>query len=207
MTIVRLTFTLLLAFSLAAIASAQKEVMADPAPSIGTTLESVQNGIFISKGGGFSLAIAQIPSQTIEKGRGKAAGRQFTWVFERTLYTAMYLPSAGDPPTGSFEDMQHGTETAVLRDGGKIISEKPIKCGGYAGIEFRYVSAKGVHFINRSYIVGAFGYQIVGGYADEKDEKAVLDVLDSFKLLIDKPSSKSHYLTQDLVLRTPLPTS
>jgi hypothetical protein len=176
-------FLSLLAFSYS---NSQTGGLGWPPSSSPTTGESIQGGVFVSTNGGFSIAITQMPSKTIDmpSANSEVIGKQFAWVFERTLYTAMYrIDPEGNPLPQSYIDIEHGTEKAVLANGGKIISEKPIKYGDYGGIEFRYVSAQGVHYINRAYIVGDFGFQIVGGYADEKDEKGVMDVLDSFKIL------------------------
>jgi hypothetical protein len=158
--------------------------------------DSVQADVFESKNGGFSIAIPQMPSKTINRGTDKAkakgidTGKQFVWLFERTLYTAFYSPpidNDGNPSPPAYADMESGTRKGVLRQNAKLISEEPIKLGEYRGTEFRYVSAEGVHYISRIYLVGDMGYQIVGGYADDKDEKKVLEVLDSFKLLRGRP--------------------
>jgi hypothetical protein len=79
--------------------------------------------------------------------------------------------------------MESGTRKGLLNGGARIISEKPIKLGEYRGTEFRYIISNGVKYIGRIYLVGDFGYQIVGGYLEEKYEKEVLDVLNSFKPL------------------------
>lgn len=177
-----LSFTLLLAVSLAACANSQT-VQPTPLAPHQLTGESAHDGLFESKNGGFSIAIPQMPSKTIEKGTDKAkakgidTGKQFVWIFEKTLYTAFYSPPVdhdGNPLTPVYADMEIGTRKGAPRQNAKLISEKPIKLGENRGTEFRYVSAEGVHYINRTYLVGDVGYQIIGGYVDEKDEKKVL---------------------------------
>ncbi len=154
---------------------------------------SIESGVFTSKGGGFSLAISEMPFQTIDSAsetaitKGVDAGKQFVWKFDKTLYTAFYTPPVdkdGNAMPPVYEDMITGTRKGVLRSNVTMISEKPISFGGkHRGTEFRYISTEGVRFINRTFLVGDTGYQIVGGYSEDKYEKEVLDVLDSFKLL------------------------
>ena len=190
---------LVLTICVATAANANSQTQAQPTPlySIESTGEFVKDRIFESTNGGFSIAIPQLPSKTIELGTYKArekkidAGKQFAWVFERTLYTALYTPpydADGNPSALAYADMESGSRKGILKANAKLISEKPIKFGEYQGVEFRYTSVEGVHFIGRTFLTGDMGYQIVGGYADEKDEKKVLEVLDSFKLLKENPT-------------------
>jgi hypothetical protein len=164
--------------------------------SVEPTGTFINADIFESTGGGFSIAIPTMPLRTLDYGSEKAkakgvdAGKQFLWQFERTLYTVAYYPpvnSDGNSVSQVYEDMVSGTRKGAIRQNAKILSEKPIKIGEHRGTEFRYVSAEGVQYINRSYLVGDLGYQIVGGYMDETGEKEVLEVLNSFTLL---PSSQ-----------------
>ena len=150
----------------------------------------LDNGIFRSVSGRFSIAIPELPKQTIDKGNEKAkakgvdAGHQFVWIIGRTLYTLYYNPPVdnnGNPSPQVYADMQNGTRKGILNSGAKLLSEKPFTRGKYSGTEFRYVISNGVQYINRVFLVGDFGYQVVGGYADQTDENAVIAVLDSFK--------------------------
>jgi hypothetical protein len=59
--------------------------------------------------------------------------------------------------------------------------KKPFKSGRIAGTEFRYTGNETVQFINRVFIVGKTGYQLMGSYADPKDEAEVTGILDSFR--------------------------
>ena len=79
-----------------------------------------------------------------------------------------------------YADIENGTRKGIINGKATLISEKPIKLGKYRGTEFRYVIANGVKYINRIYLVGDMGYQIVGGYLDAKDEPKILKVLNSF---------------------------
>lgn len=155
--------------------------------------ESVENGIFRSAGGRFSIAIPELPKQTIDKGTDKAkakgidAGKQFVWLIGRTLYTIYYGPpvdSDGNPRQQVYADIENGTRKGVANGGATLLSEKPVTLGKYHGTEFRYVLPNGVRYVNRIYLIGDMGYQVVGGYADQKDENAVLAVLETFKPLI-----------------------
>lgn len=157
--------------------------------AVQTVGESVENGIFTSTSGKFSIAIPQMPKQAIDyasekaKAKGIDVGKQFIWVFEKTLFTLYYNPpfdSDGNSLPQVFKDMENGTRKGILNGKAKLLSERPITLGKYRGTEFRYSIANGVRYINRVYLVGDMGYQIVGGYADEKDEQAVIAVLDSF---------------------------
>jgi len=163
--------------------------------------ESVENGVFRSTGGGFSIDIPALAKQTIDKASEKAkakgvdVGKQFVWLFERTLYTIYYNPpfdNDGNPYPQVYADLENGSRKGVIKSNAKLISETPIKFGVSQGIEFRYASAEGVHFVMRTFLVDDVGYQVVGGYADDKDEKKVLEVLDSFKLLKENPT-KSYF--------------
>ncbi|MBK8148917.1 MAG: hypothetical protein IPK58_12085 [Acidobacteria bacterium] len=112
------------------------------------------------------------------------------WLFEKTLYTLYYNPPFdfdGNPSPQVYADIENGTRKGILNSNATLISEKPIKLGEYRGTEFRYVISNGVRYINRIYLVGDMGYQVVGGYADEKEERAVIAVLDSFTPLKSKP--------------------
>jgi hypothetical protein len=207
--------SLFLLFLLGATARGQK---ATPSPSpteesdtggvvmLATTGVSVDKGVFVSKEGGFSISIPELPKQTIDKAtikakaRGADVGKQYVWLFERTLYTIYYNPPVdndGNSYPQVFADMESGSRKGLLRANAKLITENPIKFGEYQGTEFRYVSGQGVHFVNRTFLVDDVGYQIVGGYADDKDEKTVLEVLDSFKLLKENPTKSRFSVPTD----------
>lgn len=169
-----------------------KPVVAPPTPPIVTfrsTGDSVEGGTFRSINGRFSVAISELPKQTLDRATEKArangidVGKQFVWTFEKTLYTLYYGPPVntdGDPYPQVFADMEIGTRKGIHNGGATLLSEKPFKLSQYSGTEFRYVASNGVRYINRVFLVGNMGYQVVGGYADEKDEKAVITILDSF---------------------------
>jgi hypothetical protein len=191
----RLSFTLLLTLSFAGYVNSQtkpsKGFIPPPPTAVPITGASVEAGVFESKTGGFSIAISQLPLQTLERGtdkgraKGLDLGRQYLWKFEKTFYTAFYCPPLdfdGNPMPQVYADMQSGTRKGIANGGARLTSEKRIKLGEYPGTEFRYTSHEGVKFINRTYIVGDIGYSIMGGYIEEKYESEVLRVLDSFKL-------------------------
>jgi hypothetical protein len=165
----------------------------DPPKSLTTTEPTkvaIENGRFHSEDGRFSVAISEMPSMTMDvgsekaKSRGIDAGKQYAWRFEKTLFTVMYTPPV-DPDGNRFpnvlDDLVSGSRKGALRQNVKILSEKPFKHGDFEGVELRYVSAQGVTFINRLFIAGSFGYQVVGGYVDD-NENVVLEVLNSFQL-------------------------
>lgn len=182
---------LLLTLSLSNVVKSQSgAVPAKSSTVVQTSGESVENGIFKSVSGKFSIAIPDLPKQTLDmatekaKANGIDVGRQFIWVYEKTLYTLYYNPAFdfdGNPSPQVYADIENGTRKGILNSQARLISENPIKLGSYRGTEFRYVGSNGVRYINRVFLVGDMGYQIVGGYADEKDEQAVIAVLDSFK--------------------------
>lgn len=192
-----LSFALLLSVLLVNCSNSQtKSVQPPTLTSVPTTGASVEDGVFESRDGGFSIAIPQMPLQTLDYGKEKArakgvdAGKMFVWKFERTTYTATYLPPVdldGNPSPQLYEDMEIGSRKGIHNANAKLISEKPIKLGENRGTEFRYINAEGAVFIGRIYLVGGVGFSIVGGYAEEKYEKEVLEVLNSFKLLKSKP--------------------
>ncbi len=163
------------------------------APDIGA---SVENGVFVSKGGKFSIAIQQMPKQIVDQAKGKAldegidVGKTFVWIFEKTLYTIYYNPPVdpdGTPRPQDYVDIETGTRKGALNGGAKITSEKRISYGKYRGTEFLYELPNGVKYIGKTYLIGDIGYQVVGAYADEAHKKEVLDVLASFKPLEPKP--------------------
>src|SRR5436190_7266104 len=137
------------------------------------TNDRVESGAFRSMSGGFSLAIPEMPFETREYGSEKAkakgvdAGKLYLWKFGKTIYTAFYSPPVnkdGDPLPESLASMQSGSRRGISSGHGTLVSEKAIKYGENPGTEFRYVSADGIKFISRLYLVGNIGYQIVGGY-------------------------------------------
>ncbi|HEX8736117.1 MAG TPA: hypothetical protein VF721_12390 [Pyrinomonadaceae bacterium] len=156
---------------------------------------------FDSVEGNFTINIFQAPSQTLDLGtetahkKGIDAGKMFIWKIEgtsnseRTFYTVSYsnpFDSDGNAMPHNFDDMNIGFRKGIARQGAKLISEREISYDKYPGREFRYVASNRVKFIGRSYLIKTMDYQIVGGYVDDKNEKEVLEVLDSFKLLTDK---------------------
>jgi hypothetical protein len=154
--------------------------------------DMVENGIFRSINGRFSIAIPELPKQTIDKATEKAkakgvdVGKQFVWVFDRTLYTIFYNPPVdndGNPYPQVYADMEIGSRKGIHNGGATLLSEKPIALGKHQGTEFRYVLPNGVRYIGRIFLMGDIGYQVAGGYADVEDEKKVLAVLDSFRPL------------------------
>lgn len=158
--------------------------------SIVSSGDRVEAGIFESIRGKFSIAIPELPKQTIDKATKKAkamdvdVGKQFVWLFEKTLYTIYYNPPFdpdGNASPQVYADMENGTRKGILNNNATLTSEKPIKLGENRGTEFRYSLANGVRYISRIYLVGEMGYQVVGGYADQKDEQEVIKILNSFK--------------------------
>lgn len=167
----------------------------EPTKVISGSGETVENGMFRSTGGNFSISIPALPKQTIDnatekaKAKGIDVGRQFVWVFERTLFTIYYNPPVdkdGNPSPQVYSDLQIGTRKGIFNSGATLTSEKPFTLGSISGTEFRYVISNGVKYINRVFLVGDMGYQVVGGYAEEKYEKNVLDALNSFRPLQEK---------------------
>lgn len=143
---------------------------------------------FESKAGNFSINISQAPIQTrnLDAEKGEEPGKQFIWQFERTTYTVMYSAFDNNDLSRAFDDMNSGVRKGIGRQGGKLISEKEISFGKYAGREFRSIAANGVTYIGRNYLVNDIGYLLTAGFVDEKSEKEALEVLDSFKLLTEK---------------------
>jgi hypothetical protein len=139
---------------------------------------------FESKAGNFSINI----SQPLLMNRNVGSGKQFGWKLEKLSFTAMYSPlfDSDGSPVQQFDQMNSGVRKGTLRQGNKVISEKEISYGKHPGREFHSISPNGVKFITRNYLINDMGYQIIGVYVDEKDEKEALEVLDSFKLLSDK---------------------
>lgn len=187
--------TLCLLFSLSGLLINCSSVQPTPFRPIQSPTIMVEGKSFESKAGNFAINIFQAPLQTLDMGtetaekKGVDTGKQFVWKFEKTLYTVMYaspFDADGNPMPQDFDDMNIGVRKAIGRQGAKLISEKEISYGKHPGREFRYMASNGVKFIGRNYLVETMAYQIVGGYADDKDEKEVLEVLDSFKLLTDK---------------------
>jgi len=161
----------------------------DAATTIQMSGDYHENGFFRSDLGKFSIAIPAFPTQILDeasekaKAKGIDVARQFVWVFGRTLYTIYYdtpFDKDGNPSPLVYADMQIGTRKGILNRGATLLSEKPFKHGKIKGTEFRYVISNGVRYINRVFLVGDMGYQVVGGYADEKDEKSIIAVLGSF---------------------------
>jgi hypothetical protein len=185
-----LSVALMLTIGFAVVVKAQSDsVRPKPKVVAESTGESVENGVFTSINGKFSIAIPELPKQRLEFGTEKARakgidiGKQFVWVFEKTFYTLYYNPGFDPDGNGWVQDltsMVTESRKGILRTKATIISEKPIKLGSYRGTELRSVDSIGVKYIARVYLVGNTGYQLVGGYADEKDEKAVITILDSF---------------------------
>jgi len=167
--------------------------------------ESVENGIFHSYGGKFSIAIPALPKQTIDKATEKAkanrvdVGKQFAWVFDHILYTIYYTPPVdfdGNPSPQLYADIESGTRKSLLKTS-RLISEKPVALGKYNGTEFRSVLPNGVLYITRTYLVGDRGYQLMAGYTDQAYENEVLRVLDSFKPSYEGPTESRFFTATD----------
>ena len=167
----------------------------EPAKVISGSGETVEDGMFRSTGGNFSISIPALPKQTIDnatekaKAKGIDVGRQFVWIFERTLFTVYYNPPVdkdGNPSPQVYSDMQIGTRKGIFNSGATLTSEKPFTRGSISGTEFRYIISNGVKYVNRVFLVGDMGYQVVGGYAEDKYEKDILDTLNSFKPLKER---------------------
>lgn len=192
-----LTASVLLTMSFAIVVKTQTDSV-QPTPKVVVVRggNSVEKGVFTSINGKFSIAIPEIPmlerdlATEKSKAKGIDVGKQFFWVIEKTLYTLYYkhpFDTDGNPSRPVYSDLENGTRIGILNGRATLVSEKPIKLGSYRGTEFRSVDSIGVKYIARVYLVGNTGYQLVGGYADEKDEKAVIATLDSFKPLKGKP--------------------
>lgn len=167
---------------------------------------NVKTNKFESEGGNFSISILENPTQTRDLGtelankKGKDVGKMFIWQFEKTVYTLMYKnaldkdgnplePDGGDPKTQSDRDLEYlktGMRRGIDNSNAKFISEKSISFKKFSGSEYRYTTPDGGKFIGRVLLIDGTGYQIVGAYIDDKDEKTVLEILDSFGLLKEK---------------------
>ena len=147
---------------------------------------------FESKEDNFSINISHEPFQTRNMGseiadkKGVDVGKLFVWKFEKFAYTVMYMgpyDRDGNDLPQDWLDLDDGTRKGILNEGGKLISEKPFSYAKYQGREFRSLTKDEVKSITRIYLIDTMGYQMWGLYLSEKDEKEVLEVLDSFKLL------------------------
>jgi len=193
-------FTLMLLVACAGCLMAQTAQTIQSDPSAGRkpilhfekAVDSIESGSFKSVGGGFSLALAEMPFETREyssetaKAKGIDAGKLYLWKFDKTIFTAFYSPpfdKDGNPLPTVYTEMESATRKGIIAGRGKLISEKRIKFGDNEGTEFRYESAEGIKFIGRIFLIGDIGYQIVGAYAGEYGESEVLKVLDSFELV------------------------
>lgn len=150
---------------------------------------------FESTEGGFTIDIFQVPIYTqnleaeIPNKKDKGVGKMFVWKSGKILYTVLYndsLDFSGSATSQNLEDFNKGVRKTVARNQGKIVSEKPISLDKYRGTEIRYIFPNGIKFICRNYLVDKRGYGVSAGYTNDMDEKEVLEVLDSFKLLINK---------------------
>lgn len=151
----------------------------------------LDNGVFTSKEGRFSIAISDWPTNTIDvaselKDTEKFNSKQYQWIINRKVFTVQWafpIPNAKEPEPLLFSDMEIAIRKAVLNTGGTMLSEKPITYGSHRGTEFRSVSNDGVKFIYRTFKIGDSGYQLIGSHHNRFDEKATEDILDSFKVL------------------------
>ena len=150
---------------------------------------------FESKEGNFSINIAAAPTQVRSLASEAAqkkridVGRQFFWQMEKSVYTVMYSnPSDadGNPLALSLEQMNAGSRKGITDSGGKLIAEKAIAYGKHKGTEFRGEMPNGVKYIGRNYLIGGVGYLVTGAYIEATREKEVLDVMNSFKILVEK---------------------
>lgn len=176
-----------------------------PIDSLPSAKVNAETKRFESTGGKFAISISEAPLEIRDLGtetankKGVDVGKMFIWRFEKTFYTVLYknplssdgntLEPDGDPKSQNLRDFEAykvGMHRGIASINAKLISEKAISFNQYPGAEFRYISAGGIKFIGRIYSIDSVGYQIVGGYGDDKDEKEVLKVLNSFKLLTDK---------------------
>ncbi len=89
---------------------------------------SVVDGKFVSDSGRFSISIPAMPMKTMDIGTEKArakgvdVGKQFTWQFDETFYTIMYIPSVdsdGNPFPIVYKDMVMGSRKGVSQREGK----------------------------------------------------------------------------------------
>ena len=186
------TFCLLITlFSTFAIFSAaQQKPVPQPTPQT-----NPQAKRFESKEGNFSINIFKAPTEVRNLASEAAqkkridVGNQFFWQFEKTVYTVMYsnpLSADGAAMPLNLNDMNSGSRKGIANIvGAKLLSEKNITFGKYQGTEFRTLMPNGVKYIARNFLIGKMGYLITGGYVDDKDEKEVLAVLDSFKILVE----------------------
>ena len=175
-----------------------------PVESLPSAKVNTETKRFESTGGKFAIGITEAPLEVRDLGtetankKGIDVGKMFIWKFEKTLYTILYkkplsadgnsLQPDGDPKSQNLRDFEAynvGMRRGIAQSNSKLISEKRISLNEYPGTEFRYVAPDGTKFIGRMYSVNSVGYQVVGGYADDKAENEVLEVLDSFRLLPD----------------------
>jgi len=173
-----LSLALMLTMIVVGYSSAQRK----PPTVVIPTGDYVRAGVFHSTDGRFSIAIAELPPNSLDQSttpkKDLGAGKQFVWAFTKTKYTAFYNPmpeAVGAPALRVFAAMESGTNTSI--------TEIPIMLGKYRGTEFRYTGPDGIRYINRIYLVEDIGYQIAGGYAEPKYEREVLKILNSFKSL------------------------
>lgn len=163
--------------------SAQKKPAPTPSPTV-----TVKAAKFESKEGNFSINISGAPSQSrsLEAEKGVSPGQQFFWQSEKTVFSVMYSAFEQSSVARAFEQMNSGTRGSIEGMVGKSYTEKDITFGKYPGKEFKFVAPNKVTYVMRNYLVNNVGYLVTAGYADQASEKEALNVLNSFKLLIEK---------------------
>lgn len=181
---------LIFAFIFVTHSAAQQKPTPKTTPAVIQPVDKVNPATkrFESKAGNFSVNISQEPTQTraLDAEKGQAAGKQFFWQSEKTVYTIMYSDFNENDLSKVFEQMNNGTRNSLEKMDGKLISERAISYGKHSGREFRYQASNGVKYVMRNFLINKTGYLVTAGYAADVDEKTVLAILDSFKLIIEK---------------------
>jgi len=168
--------------------AAQGRTMPQSAVTVVEDIVNPETKRFESKAGNFSINISQVPTQIriIDAEKGQEPGKQFLWQFERTAHSVMYSAFNKNDLSKALDEMNSGVRNSIGNMRGQIVSEKEISFGKYRGREFRTILPNGLNFLCRNYLVNNVGYLLTATYLDKAGEKEALEVLNSFKLLIEK---------------------
>lgn len=144
------------------------------------SLKALKRGeIFVSKTGGFSIALPRKPFETenkFDKEAGETGGETVTWSFEEGVIIVAYVddPVMDVVTEENYDEIAQGAREGVESEEGKIVSERSVTFGKYSGCEIVFDNENGRNTVRIFPTKGRLYTAMIVAYSDVQGSEAVM---------------------------------